>query len=112
VPQQDRLRELVEKVESGSFCTIADAASEFDLSPSYLQHLFKTHTGFPLGRRLAERRLDKAALLLMHSGMSVKEVAYAVGYKHPSSFVRAFRRCFQQVPGDYRQEMLTKSKFG
>jgi len=48
----------------------------------------------------------------MHSGMSVKEVAYAVGYKHPSSFVRAFRRCFQQVPGDYRQEMLTKSKFG
>lgn len=99
-------------VESGSVCSIRDLALEFNLSASHLRHLFKAQTGSGLGRRLAEQRLQKAASLLRQGGMSVKEVAYAVGYKHPSSFVRAFERQFRLAPGGYRQEKLTERRFG
>jgi len=98
-------------VESGSVCKINELAREFKLSPSHLQHLFKAHTGAQLGRRLAEYRLQKAAFLLLQSDLSVKEVAFAVGYRHASSFVRAFERCYRQAPTEYRQEMLIERRF-
>lgn len=110
--QDARLRKILDIIESGSLCTIGDLALEFHLSASHLQHLFKAQTGARLGRRLVEQRLHRAALLLLQSNMSVKEVAYAVGYKHPPSFVRAFERFFEQAPGHYRQEMLTERRIG
>jgi AraC-like DNA-binding protein len=103
---QDRLRKILEMVESGSLSSIRDLATEFKLSASHIQHLFKAHTGVGLGRQMAEQRLNRASLLLLQSDMSIKEIAYAVGYKHPSSFVRAFARRFGQAPSDYRQQML------
>lgn len=105
-----RLRKIFEIIESGSLCSIGDLALEFRLSPSYLQHLFKARTGSRLGRRLVEQRLHRAARLLLQGNMSVKEVAYAVGYKHPPSFVRAFERFFERAPGHYRREMLTERR--
>jgi transcriptional regulator GlxA family with amidase domain len=110
--QGERLQRILQMAESGSLCTIRDLALELDLSTSHLQHLFKEGTGTRLGHWLAERRLQRAAYLLAESNMSVKEVAYAVGYKHPSSFVRAFERFFRKAPGKFQQEMLTKRRFG
>jgi two-component system, response regulator YesN len=54
---------------------------------------------------LTEERLRKAAALLLEGNLSVKEIAYVVGYKHPSSFIRAFDRFFGQAPNRYRQTM-------
>ena len=109
--QEQRFQKILEKVESGSLRNISDLAVQFKLSPSHLQHLFKAQTGSGLGHRLTEQKLQRAAFLLLHSEMSVKEIGYAVGYKHPSSFVRAFERAFQDAPGDYRQKMLTDRRF-
>lgn len=106
------MRKILEAIESGPHVKIQELAVKFKLSPSHLQHLFKARTGVRLGRRLAEFRLQKAALLLLEGELSVKEVAFAVGYKHASSFVRAFERYFQRAPGNFRQEMLTERHFG
>lgn len=108
--QDARLRKILEIIESGSLCSIGDLALEFQLSASYLQHLFKAQTGSRLGRRLVEQRLHRAARLLLQGNLSVKEVAYAVGYKHPPSFVRAFERFFDRAPGHYRREMLIERR--
>ena len=108
---EERLRKILATMESGSPSTIHDLALEFNLSASHLQHLFKALTGSRLGQRLAELRLEKASLLLLNSSLSIKEIAYTVGYRHPSSFVRAFERLFQQSPGEYRQKMLTERRF-
>jgi two-component system response regulator YesN len=90
-------------VKSGSLKTIRDLACEVNLSISHLQHLFKAQTGSCLGRSLTEERLHKAAALLLETNLSVKEISYVVGYKHPSSFIRAFERFFGQAPTYYRQ---------
>ena len=99
---EERFQRILRTVRTGSLSTIRDLAREFKLSASHLQHLFKAETGFCLGRSLTEERLRRAAVLLLTSDWSVKEIAYAVGYKHPSSFVRAFTRYFGRTPTDYR----------
>lgn len=112
VNPQERAKKILDAVEGGSLCRIRDLAVQFSLSTSHLQRLFKAQTGSRLGRSLTEERLRRAALLLLESDMSVKEIAYMVGYKHSSSFIRAFTRYFKQAPSCYRQEMLTERHFG
>jgi transcriptional regulator GlxA family with amidase domain len=83
--------------------TISDLAVEFNLSESHLQHVFKQTTGVGLGHRLIEQRLQRAALLLTHTSLKIKEIAASVGYEHVSSFTRAFERRFEQPPMVYRR---------
>jgi AraC-like DNA-binding protein len=94
-------------VESGTTFAIRDLALEFHLSSSYLQRLFKHQTGVSMGGWLNEQKLQRAADLLANSNMSVKEVAYVIGYGHASSFIRAFERRFTQAPARYRKQTGT-----
>jgi AraC family transcriptional regulator of arabinose operon len=100
---EDLIRRTLELIESDSPRTISDLAAELNLSGSRLQHLFKQTTGFGLGHRLTEQRLQKAALLLTHTRLRIKEIAASVGYEHTSSFTRAFERRFAQTPLAYRR---------
>jgi len=100
---EGRVQKVVRMVESGATFTIRDLALELHLSPSYLQRLFKHQTGVSMGEWLSEQRLQRAAHLLANSCMSVKEIAYNVGYEHASSFIRAFERRFTQAPARYRR---------
>jgi AraC family transcriptional regulator of arabinose operon len=100
-------------IESESEDTVQALALEVNLSSSRLQHLFKQQTGVCITQLLTEQRLRKAAHLLDASDLSVKEIAFDVGYEHASSFIRAFQRLFAQTPRDYRlqngqQTLLTK----
>jgi AraC-like DNA-binding protein len=100
-----RVRKILEMIESQTtIFTIRNLALEFNLSPSYLQRLFKHQTGVGMGEWLSERRLQRAAHLLANSYMSVKEIAHSVGYEHVSSFIRAFERRFVQAPARYRKQ--------
>ena len=112
-----RLRKILQMIESGSPHKIHDLALECNLSHSHLQHLFKQHTGLGLGRMLTEQKLHRAADLLGRTSMSIKEIAWAVGYEHTSSFTRAFERHFRQSPRRYRQtqelnRILTSERVG
>jgi AraC-like DNA-binding protein len=116
--QEKRLRKILQVIESDAPRHIQALAVECHLSQSHLQHLFKQHTGLGLGHLLNERRLQRAADLLVGSDMSIKEVACEVGYEHTSSFTRAFARHFEMPPRRYRQihaerqQMLTKNLCG
>jgi AraC-like DNA-binding protein len=100
---EDLIRRTLELIESESPRRISDLAAELNLSESRLQHLFKQITGIGLGQRLTEQKLQKAALLLTHSRLRIKEIAASVGYEHTSSFSRAFERRFAQTPLAYRR---------
>jgi transcriptional regulator GlxA family with amidase domain len=101
--QERRLRQVVEMIDSDPSLSIRDLAVGVSLSPAHLQRLFKQQTGIQLGSLVAEKKLQKAAQLLTVSNLSIKEIAHAVGYRHHSSFVRAFQRRFAQAPKNYRR---------
>jgi two-component system response regulator YesN len=100
---EGRVQKILQMVESGTTLTIRELALEFRLSPAYLQRLFKHQTGVSMGEWMNEQRLQRAAKLLANSYMSVKEIAYTIGYEHASSFIRAFERRFAQAPLRYRK---------
>jgi transcriptional regulator GlxA family with amidase domain len=102
--KERRLRQVVDMIDSEPACSIRDLATKVALSPTHLQRLFKRETGIHLGNLVAERRLQEAARLLTVSNLSVKEIAHSVGYRHHSSFVRAFQRRFSKAPKHYRSQ--------
>jgi transcriptional regulator GlxA family with amidase domain len=104
VGHQGRVLKILEMIQSEPLCRIHDLARAFNLSNSYLEHLFKKQTGVPLGQLLTEQRLRRAACLLAQTNLRIKEIAQAVGYEHTSSFVRAFERYFAKAPRLYRHE--------
>ncbi len=69
--------------------TIARAAH---LSESEARRVFTRTTGESPMAYLRRRRLEQAAALLMHPGLSVEETAAACGFSSVSYFVRAFRK--------------------
>jgi AraC-like DNA-binding protein len=101
---EGRVQKIVELVGCGAAYTIRDLARPFRLSTSYLQRLFKQETGVRLGEWLTEQRLQRAAHLLQHSYLSVKEITHTVGYEHVSSFTRAFERRYGDAPTLYRKQ--------
>lgn len=103
VPER-RVVKILQLIQSESLWRIQDLARQFNLSNSHLEHLFKQQTGVSLGHLLTERRMQRAAHLLIHTNLRIKEVAQAVGYEHTSSFVRAFQRHFTRAPHLYRLE--------
>jgi transcriptional regulator GlxA family with amidase domain len=101
--QDCRLRKVLQIIASDPPQKIQDLAMECNLSESHLQHLFKECTGVGLGRLLTEQRMQRAAQLLGHTKLSIKEIAWTVGYEHTSSFTRAFERHFREAPRHFRQ---------
>src|SRR5262249_22806689 len=104
VGYEGRLLKILQMIQSEPLCRIHDLAREFNLSHSYLEHLFKKQTGVCLGQLLTEQRLRRAAYLLSQTNLRIKEIAQAVGYEHTSSFVRAFERYFAKAPRLYRRD--------
>ena len=90
-------------IASDSPQKIQDLAQECNLSESHLQHLFKESTGLGLGRMLTDQRMQRAAKLLGQTNLSIKEIAWTVGYEHTSSFIRAFERYFRETPRCFRR---------
>jgi transcriptional regulator GlxA family with amidase domain len=79
-----------------------ELASLVGLTVSRLSRLFRKETGHALAAHLRSARLDRAAQLLLLSTLSIKEIAYAAGFRSQSHFVQAFKRAFGTTPRQYR----------
>ena len=100
-------------LEPKSSLRLTELAAGVNLSYSRLEHIFKRETGVSLRSYVAEMRIHIAADLLRNTQLPVKDIAYRVGYHHPTSFIRAFRRKFKSSPQSYRvkeQNRLTNSR--
>jgi len=71
--------------------------NEVGVSARTLQRLFRNEVGIDADSWRRQMRLTKAIEFLV-AGLSVKQVAFAVGYNQPSAFVSAFRRTFGVTP--------------
>lgn len=80
-------------------------AEQHGISVSYLHRVFKPH-GRTVVEVIREKRLQAAKRLLTNpdlAGLSVTEIAYRVGFKHPSDFSRAYKSRYGQSPRDARE---------
>ena len=86
-----RLREVVEGGLHQRL-SIRELAHTLGYSEGYFYTLFKRTTGTTPHKYIETMRIQKAIELIRQGQLSLKQIAYAVGFSSPSSFSAAFRR--------------------
>ena len=82
--------------------SIADLASELNLSGSGLRAKFQKTAGVPLGAYLRNYRINRAMELLRTTDLPIAEIAGEAGFSSPQAFSRAFREAIGSAPRAYR----------
>lgn len=82
--------------------TIADVAQHVGVSRSWLYQCFMAYLEQPPAQYLRDLRISQAKALLVHTVMSVQEVAYAVGFLDPLYFSKVFSACVGLPPKRFR----------
>lgn len=72
---------------------------------SHLVRRFRRAAGVPPLAWLAQRRAERAAVLLLTTRHPVAEIGAAVGWSDANFFSRRFRALFGQTPSDYRRQL-------
>lgn len=75
------------------------------LTKSYFIRLFKQEVGTSPLQYINNKKVERAQLLLYTTDMTVKEVAYALGFSDHSYFIRMYRKQTGITPQDYRERM-------
>lgn len=81
---------------------VATLAARAELSKSHFTALFKRYVGSTPIDYFIRLRLRQACRLLESTGMSVKTVAYTLGYDDPFYFSRIFKAFVRISPSEYR----------
>src|SRR5690606_20297574 len=82
--------------------TVTFFAEKLNMSPNYLSDLLKTVTGKTAQTHIQESVIERAKQLLSTTNLSIKEIAYDLGFEHPQSFSTMFKKKTQQTPIQYR----------
>ena len=83
--------------------TLEILAEVSNLSPGYLQKLYRKWCRLRLRDFQNLCRMEKAAGYLEETTLSVKEICSAVGMKNTSYFSSLFRQVYGMSPREYRQ---------
>lgn len=83
--------------------SLDDLAQEVGMSRSGLCSAFRQIVGQSVFDHIAELRMQQALAMLTRHDATIAEVAYAVGYSHPSSFSVAFQRYFGTTASEARR---------
>ena len=82
--------------------TLSDVAC---VSKAYLTRLFQKHFNTTPLQYINQKKVEKAQLLLITDNMTVKEIAYSLGFNDHSYFIRFFKKVTGLTPNQYRDEM-------
>ncbi|MEM9819541.1 MAG: AraC family transcriptional regulator [Bacteroidota bacterium] len=77
-------------------------ASEIHISPKHLSQTVKELTGKVAKEHIQDRLLLEAQRLLLHTPLSIKEIAYRIGFKEPLHFSSFFKKRAGIAPSDFR----------
>ncbi len=85
--------------------TVQDIADAVRIDRTYLYKLFKARLNISPNQYLNDRRLTRAKELILHTSMTVSEIALSVGFYDLSHFNRVFTAKLGITPGQYRKSI-------
>jgi AraC-like DNA-binding protein len=85
---------------------LSDVAREINLSRWHLDRLLVRETGVGFTNHLRAARLTHARRLLVDTQLSIKEIAFTVGYRYANELNRHFRVVHQSTPCHWRQTRM------
>lgn len=85
--------------------TIDSVAACFNVTPSYLAHIFKAQTGMSPWNYVILRRLHLFNAFL-RQGASIEEACYLSGFDNYSNFFRLYKKYMGMTPSQFKQQIL------
>ncbi|WP_312192032.1 helix-turn-helix domain-containing protein [Sphingobacterium sp.] len=75
-----------------------------NLSPNYLSDLLSKYTGKTTIEHIHIQLVDKAKNILLGTTKTVSEIAYELGFEHPSHFTKIFKSKTGNAPLHFRKQ--------
>lgn len=97
----DFLRE--EELAVNGLPTVEKIADKLNISPNYLTRLLKTITGKSTQSFIHEKIIKLAKEKLSITELSVNEIAFELGFEHPQSFGKLFKKKTEMTPLEFRK---------
>lgn len=92
-----------EKPINDGLPTVEYLANHLNQSPRYLSDMLRSLTGQNAQQHIHEKLIEKAKEYLTTSSKTVAEVAYKLGFEHPQSFNKLFKKKTNQTPVQFKQ---------
>jgi AraC-like DNA-binding protein len=83
--------------------TVQELSDHLKVPPRYLTDMLKSLTGQGAQQHIHSRLIEKAKEILTCSTASIAEIAYRLGFEHPQSFNKLFKKITSTSPGEFRQ---------
>jgi AraC family transcriptional activator of pobA len=88
---------------------VQDYADAQSLHPNYLSNVIKIKTGKAIGTWIAEKTISEAKALLQNSAISIKEIAYRLGFTESTHFSNYFKKHTQLSPVLFRKQHVSST---
>jgi len=82
--------------------TLASAAAQLHVNPSYLSGHFKRETGMGFSEFVNEQKINKSKDLLEKTNLRLLEIADLCGFEDQSYFTKVFSKRVGMSPREYR----------
>lgn len=104
IQMEDVLSGYFDKEEplANGLLTVEYLAQHLHVSPRYLSDMLRSLTGQNAQQHIHEKLIEKAKELLSTSHLTVAEIAYHLGFEHPQSFSKIFKRKTNVTPLEFR----------
>jgi len=89
------------KMAATGLPTVQQMADHLNVSPRYLTDLLKSLTGQSAQQHIHNHLIEQAKILLSTQTLTVAEVAYTLGFEHPQSFNKLFKKHVGVSPGAF-----------
>jgi AraC-like DNA-binding protein len=83
--------------------TVFEVAAHLQVSPRYLTDMLRSLTGQTAQQRIHDRLIETAKTVLASSRLTVAEIAYQLGFEHPQSFNKLFKKYTNSSPNGFRK---------
>ncbi len=110
-PHNDYLSAIVKffNVNLSRSLTLRDLCDEFNLSKSYLNSIFKKHTGMPPINYFITMKMKEACKMIRSTNFTIKVIAANLGYYDQYYFSLLFKKTVGVSPTEYRNSNMVFS---
>ena len=83
---------------------VVDLCEQLNISEKQLNGSIKLYQHTTAKRYIDDRILLEIKRLLVYSTLSIKEIAYEIGFEDPTNFTKYFKTRMKMLPTEYRQQ--------
>lgn len=91
-----------DKAQTKGIPTVQFLADILNISPGYLSDMLRSLTGQGAQQHIHNKLIEKAKEKISTTNLSISEVAYQLGFEHPSSFNKLFKSRTKVSPMEFR----------